>query len=34
MHRMIAWLPSKEDFETNSDECEEKHTDCRLFSSS
>ncbi|XP_012529793.2 uncharacterized protein LOC105832977 [Monomorium pharaonis] len=33
MHRIIAWLPSKKEFETNSDECEEKHTDCRLFSS-
>ncbi|XP_071635853.1 uncharacterized protein [Temnothorax longispinosus] len=31
MHRMIAWLPSKEEFERNGDECEEKHTDCRLF---
>lgn len=26
-----AWLPSKEDFERNSDECEDKYTDCRLF---
>ncbi|XP_011166291.1 uncharacterized protein LOC105200435 [Solenopsis invicta] len=33
MHRIIAWLPSKEEFETSSDKCEEKHTDCRLFSS-
>ncbi|XP_011876686.1 PREDICTED: uncharacterized protein LOC105566898 [Vollenhovia emeryi] len=31
MHRMIAWLPSKEEFARNSDECEENHTDCRLF---
>ncbi|XP_018058900.1 PREDICTED: uncharacterized protein LOC108694118 [Atta colombica] len=33
MHRMIAWLPSRKDFEANSDECEENHIDCRLFSS-
>ncbi|XP_015182352.1 PREDICTED: jmjC domain-containing protein 4 isoform X2 [Polistes dominula] len=26
-----AWFPSKEDFERNSDECEDKYTDCRLF---
>ncbi|KAK2582480.1 hypothetical protein KPH14_004784 [Odynerus spinipes] len=26
-----AWLPSREDFEGNSDECEDKYTDCRLF---
>lgn len=31
MYRMIAWLPSKEEFETNSNECEEKYTDCQLF---
>ncbi|KAL6264159.1 hypothetical protein P5V15_004238 [Pogonomyrmex californicus] len=33
VHRIIGWLPSKEEFETNSDECEDKHTDCHLFSS-
>ncbi|XP_014477085.1 PREDICTED: uncharacterized protein LOC106745731 [Dinoponera quadriceps] len=33
MRRMIAWLPSKEEFEANSDECEGKHTDCSLFPS-
>ncbi|XP_011707005.1 PREDICTED: uncharacterized protein LOC105462172 [Wasmannia auropunctata] len=32
MHRIIGWLPSKEDFEISSDECEKIHTDCRLFS--
>ncbi|GAB1860357.1 hypothetical protein CAJAP_01436 [Camponotus japonicus] len=31
LHRLIAWLPSKEEFETNSDECEGNHTDCSLF---
>ncbi|KAL0124281.1 hypothetical protein PUN28_006258 [Cardiocondyla obscurior] len=31
VHRMVKWLPSKEEFEKNSDECEEKHVDCRLF---
>lgn len=31
IYRIIAWLPSKEEFERNSDECEEKHIDCRLF---
>ncbi|KYN27512.1 PREDICTED: uncharacterized protein LOC108757432 [Trachymyrmex cornetzi] len=34
MHRMIAWLPSRKDFEANSDKCEANHIDCRLFSSS
>ncbi|XP_011059951.1 PREDICTED: uncharacterized protein LOC105149322 [Acromyrmex echinatior] len=34
MHRMIAWFPSRKDFEANSDECEENHIDCHLFSSS
>ncbi|XP_032684815.1 uncharacterized protein LOC116850527 [Odontomachus brunneus] len=33
MRRMTAWLPSKEEFEANSDECEDKHTDCSLFPS-
>ncbi|KYM97628.1 hypothetical protein ALC62_11923 [Cyphomyrmex costatus] len=31
MHRMVAWLPSKKDFEANSDKCEENHDDCRPF---
>lgn len=31
MPRLIAWLPPKEEFETNSDECEDNHTDCNLF---
>lgn len=26
-----AWLPTREEFEGNSDECEDKYTDCRLF---
>lgn len=29
--KIIAWLPSVEEFEANSDECETKHTDCSLF---
>ncbi|EZA50886.1 hypothetical protein X777_10855 [Ooceraea biroi] len=31
--RLTAWLPSKEEFETNSDECEDRHSDCSLFPS-
>lgn len=31
IHSFTAWLPSREDFEGNSDECEDKYTDCRLF---
>ncbi|XP_031775524.1 uncharacterized protein LOC116415207 [Apis florea] len=30
-HRMTSWLPSKDQFEENSDECENTHTDCSLF---
>ncbi|CAL7939830.1 unnamed protein product [Xylocopa violacea] len=30
--RMVAWLPSRDAFEENSDECENTHTDCSLFS--
>ncbi|XP_029178637.1 uncharacterized protein LOC114946354 [Nylanderia fulva] len=33
MQRLIAWLPSKEEFETNSNECEDNHIDCNLFPS-
>ncbi|XP_066603230.1 uncharacterized protein [Prorops nasuta] len=29
--RLTSWLPSREAFEENSDRCEEKHTDCKLF---
>ncbi|KAG7197299.1 hypothetical protein KM043_018420 [Ampulex compressa] len=29
---MTEWLPSREEFEMNSDECEDKHTDCNIFS--
>nr|XP_003700082.1 PREDICTED: uncharacterized protein LOC100883833 [Megachile rotundata] len=31
-HRMTSWLPSRDQFEENSDECENTHTDCSLFS--
>ncbi|EFN81215.1 hypothetical protein EAI_00925 [Harpegnathos saltator] len=31
--QLTAWLPSREEFEANSDECEDQHTDCNLFSS-
>ncbi|XP_076763035.1 uncharacterized protein LOC143430577 [Xylocopa sonorina] len=30
--RMVAWLPSRDVFEENSDQCENTHTDCSLFS--
>lgn len=30
-HRMTSWLPNKDEFEENSDECENTHTDCSLF---
>ncbi|XP_076284596.1 uncharacterized protein LOC143211057 [Lasioglossum baleicum] len=30
--RMTAWLPSKDKFEENSDQCENTHADCSLFS--
>ncbi|OAD53567.1 hypothetical protein WN48_09729 [Eufriesea mexicana] len=30
--RMTSWLPSRDEFEENSDECENTHTDCGLFS--
>lgn len=31
MYQMTAWMPSKDEFETNSDECEDRHGDCSLF---
>ncbi|KAK1123103.1 hypothetical protein K0M31_008736 [Melipona bicolor] len=30
--RLTAWLPSRDEFEENSDGCENTHTDCSLFS--
>lgn len=30
--RMTSWLPSRDQFEENSDRCENTHTDCGLFS--
>ncbi|CAK9806592.1 hypothetical protein ANTPLA_LOCUS4948 [Anthophora plagiata] len=30
--RMTSWLPNRDEFEENSDECENRHTDCSLFS--
>ncbi|XP_043789881.1 uncharacterized protein LOC122713466 isoform X2 [Apis laboriosa] len=30
-HRMTSWLPNKDEFEENGDECENTHTDCSLF---
>lgn len=30
--RLTAWLPSRDEFEKNSDGCENTHTDCSLFS--
>ncbi|XP_020282699.1 uncharacterized protein LOC109854227 [Pseudomyrmex gracilis] len=32
MRRITSWLPSQDEFETNSDKCDDEHTDCRLFS--
>ncbi|XP_053997056.1 uncharacterized protein LOC128886335 [Hylaeus anthracinus] len=29
--RMTSWLPSRDEFEENSDHCENTHTDCSLF---
>nr|XP_031838544.1 uncharacterized protein LOC116429583 [Nomia melanderi] len=29
---MTGWLPSRDEFEENSDQCENTHTDCSLFS--
>ncbi|XP_076621667.1 uncharacterized protein LOC143342069 [Colletes latitarsis] len=29
--RMTSWLPSRDEFEENSDQCENTHTDCSLF---
>ncbi|XP_078049431.1 uncharacterized protein LOC144476402 [Augochlora pura] len=31
-YRMTAWLPSKDDFEENSDQCDHTHVDCNLHS--
>ncbi|XP_076237904.1 uncharacterized protein LOC143181407 [Calliopsis andreniformis] len=31
-HRMTSWLPSRDEFEENSDHCENTHVDCNLFS--
>ncbi|XP_076477517.1 uncharacterized protein LOC117163502 [Bombus vancouverensis nearcticus] len=31
-HQMTSWLPKRDEFEENSDECENTHTDCNLFS--
>lgn len=33
MRQLTAWLPSKKEFEVNSDECEDEHTDCSLLPS-
>lgn len=30
--RMTAWLPGRDEFEENSDQCENTHADCSLFS--
>ncbi|XP_076683496.1 uncharacterized protein LOC143376737 [Andrena cerasifolii] len=30
--RMTAWLPGRDEFEENSDQCENTHNDCSLFS--
>ncbi|XP_026674586.1 uncharacterized protein LOC108631313 [Ceratina calcarata] len=31
LRRITSWLPSRDEFEENSDECENMHTDCSLF---
>ena len=31
LRQITSWLPTKEQFEDNSEACEQNHTDCLLF---